>query len=100
MIDISHIPGKAIDAARLAMAEALSRNGDGVPEAIVAAINTWTDARDKIEPHLEAAELRAIAEHAITQWQNWVDAVLTGTSFHGHASAEVEKYRAWVRGLK
>lgn len=99
-ITVDHIPEVAIDAARFAMAKALAMEGDGIPEAIVAAFNTWTEARARFDPHIEAAELRAIAEHAITQWQNWVDAVLTGTSFHGHASAEIEKYRSVLRAGK
>ena len=41
MIRIDQLPEKAIDAARLAMAIALARDGDGIPEAIVAAINAW-----------------------------------------------------------
>lgn len=100
MITVDQLPEKSIDAARLAMAEALARDGDGIPECIVAAMNTWTEARARVEPHIEAARLREIADHAITQWQAWIDAVLTGTSFHGHASGEVQKYRAELRAMK
>lgn len=41
MITVDQLPEKAIDAARLAMAIALADDGDGVLEAIVAAINAW-----------------------------------------------------------
>ena len=44
MIRPADIPAASIEAARLAMAEALAADGDGVPECIVAAINAWPGA--------------------------------------------------------
>lgn len=100
MISIDDLPERAIDAARLAMARALAADGDGIPECIVAALNTWEGMHDRVESYVRAQRLRAIAEHALAQWKAWIDAVMTGTSFHGHALAEVERYRLQLRDPK
>lgn len=44
MITITDLPERSVEAARLAMAEALAHDGDGIPECIVAAINAWDGA--------------------------------------------------------
>lgn len=40
-VTIQQLPAASIEAARIAMAEALANDGDGVPEAIVAALTKW-----------------------------------------------------------
>ena len=44
MLTVKQLPPHAVQMARDAMAEALARDGDGIPEAIVAAINAWSGA--------------------------------------------------------
>lgn len=44
MIGVDEIPAAAIEAARLAMAEALANDGDGIPECIAAAVSAWPGA--------------------------------------------------------
>lgn len=44
MITIKDLPPHALQMARFALADALARDGDGVPEAIVACLNAWPGA--------------------------------------------------------
>lgn len=44
MLTVKQLPPHAVQMARDAMAEALARDGDGIPECIVACINHWEGA--------------------------------------------------------
>ena len=58
-IRIDDLPAASVEAARIALAEALANDGDGLPEAVLAAINAWPGMREakngssiSLKPHI------------------------------------------------